>query len=416
MSSAKPRAYRVAGERFAAWVGRTRDPEGSTLGCNCPRQQPSRGFILLAEVGSPFRGLRKSSAMVDIVARRTCLPSAVCGVHGIAVSPFEEAQMMQSFSAGLLRANLSLRRCTLLAIVSCVCLVGCAVQVGDPGPLDEEPLVAELNSPLSSASREAEGEEWAGVVAISLPTGGVCTGVLLHPVVVLTAAHCVAGLTQSDLPPSGQAKVYGGPSVKSRAERVFYSDIESVVVPADWDGDLDSLDDVDLALAQLKQPVNGVPVHALPDSSVLDTDRGVVVGYGRTGSTSEESPGVKRIGEAAILGSSGNYFEFGEPTTACSGDSGGPFFVADGEEWVVGGIISFDESEGVCDSETSWAVDVTRFTEWLGEQKRQMEQTHASRLRSGCAMMPSGSAGGARSALLLLTALVLLGRRAGRGA
>jgi len=254
--------------------------------------------------------------------------------------------------------------------------------------------------------QETRYETFRGVVAVSSPTGQICTGTLIDPAVVLTAAHCVFAPSHGlDGTSKAAFKIYGGADLDKDDERMFYSDVSASVTHPAWDGALDSVDDVDLALLQLEAPVTSLETYALDTVDGPTTgDTGVIVGYGEEDTDGGMSTSrVHRMGEATVLGQRGYYLEIGGPATAAPGDSGGPFFTRTDQGPVVSGVISFNDSDGQPSSETAWCIGASKFGEWIQKEKTALQGGTSRSGDRGC-----GVAGCARKTPGLLAPLISL--------
>lgn len=230
-----------------------------------------------------------------------------------------------------------------------------------------------LAGPLPAAAFTGGGVSgdpvWAGVGAFS--GGGCCTGALIGPNLVITAAHVVsqspttfsfthAGETYSlpvaavhTHPDHGQ----GGGGVPNDAIRQFYDD---------------------LAVVELAQSVPaGVPTYALYEGELSSADHPTLTLVGRGSAThtlarnrldifysSDQEPGQPAGAQPEILaydydGDGKDYFGFlagiasGTETlegVVGGGDSGSPIFIDDGGVWKLVGVSTFtgwDTSYGV---------------------------------------------------------------------
>ena len=162
-----------------------------------------------------------------------------------------------------------------------------------------------------------------------------CSGTLIAPRLVLTAAHCVAGPSAD-----GTLEVLFGRDVADPA--AIFGRVAGVQVHPDYRADGDPADLALLLLAD-SAPVPPVVLNAaaLDGSSVGQSVR--LVGFGQTGPTGDP-PGRKRSGTAALSEVHSTQLRIVPgPSLSCHGDSGGPLLsTASGSELLIGVITTGD--------------------------------------------------------------------------
>jgi V8-like Glu-specific endopeptidase len=205
-------------------------------------------------------------------------------------------------------------------------LLGCAVEDDHAVALEDdqqEVVGGEVNTgdpaAVLLASTNAEGQ------------GGYCTGTVISPRIILTAGHCVDNIV------SGRVHIGTRPAATAG---IPYA--EWIAHPS-WSGDV--LNDTDIALVLLQQPITNVtpiPLHVNSmDAAVGRSIR--VVGFGVTSADGRDS-GTKRVLDDVQISQMGNsrYYMFGQANnTICFGDSGGPDFVTANGRLEVAGVHSF---------------------------------------------------------------------------
>jgi len=183
----------------------------------------------------------------------------------------------------------------------------------------QKALDLETGLPQASKYNVAETTQFPGVVMVATPNGGLCTGTIISPKAVLTAAHCALK--------SGRYSVYGSfGSTVSTYQKVTYGP-----------GEIEDPRDIAILIFPAGT-FQSQYVMKIADS-IRSGDVATLVGYGCNNIDTQRGAGLKRAGtnQVADLNS---YVEFYTPVTSsnstrgiigpdnragsCPGDSGGP--------------------------------------------------------------------------------------------
>lgn len=168
------------------------------------------------------------------------------------------------------------------------------------------------------------------------PLLNTCSGVLIGARVVLTAAHCL------DKVDTDQLLVVFGDNVADQKTRHVIGVLDALVHP-DF---VLSTNTHDIALLLLADdpPATPLAINRAPLDQALAGELARMVGFGPAAPGSADPGGIKLSGTATISQVDALSFSVTPaPSMSCTGDSGGPVFVAiDGKE-VVAGITTWGD-------------------------------------------------------------------------
>ena len=214
-----------------------------------------------------------------------------------------------------------------------------------------QPIVGGQNDPSDSA-------------VVEFTTNyGLCTGTLIAPRVVMTAAHCVADSIEAGTTDRGQVSFGDGKNGFVATIPVIDMAMHRQYVPpafTQWD----------IAAVRLADdaPVGVIPIPpnltALDDSNIGMPVR--VVGFGVTDGANQTGAGVKRVVNLTLDGVDYFHITVGDAShNSCQGDSGGPTLADLGQGEVVIGVTSFGSNQCMdpssmtrVDSLQSWLLQV----------------------------------------------------------
>lgn len=176
-------------------------------------------------------------------------------------------------------------------------------------------------------------EEFPGVVMVLAPEGrGLCTGVVISPRAVLTAAHCL---------------LHSGTYSVITEEGTFRTSVRFSNGP----GQVDDPNDIGLLVFSAPILSDSNQVFSMADA-VHEGDAVTLVGFGCSSIETRMGAGVKRMGTNVIHEKNADYLELLTPKSrssrgiigdsaiagTCYGDSGGPLLVRSGGVYQVAGV------------------------------------------------------------------------------
>ena len=188
--------------------------------------------------------------------------------------------------------------------------------------------------------------DWSFTVAVvSVEHGNsLCTGTLVEPDVVVTAAHCVDGSPGADM----DTVLYGSQDLASASA----VGIISTAVHPQWDS---TTLEHDSAVLQLAAPLTGVtPIRLALDAEVTGLGTPVPVRFAGYGDTETLNDGDLYAATSTVTHpSTVTRWARESPPLTCFGDSGGPLVATlEGGEPVLIGAASFGDAG--CESVSVW--------------------------------------------------------------
>ncbi|XP_055545525.1 collagenase-like [Wyeomyia smithii] len=266
-----------------------------------------------------------------------------------------------------------------LAVMACLALTQ-AAQLPRPVTVrDAQELAAKSHVRIVNGFPAAQGQFPYQVFLRGFVTGGAiaCGGSLISNEWVLTAAHCISGVSSFEI-------VMG--TIVSASPEVLGTSNTFMMHPAYNPNNLNN----DIGLIRLNTPVafsQNIQAVNLPSADRTgETFLNVIAtvsGFGRTSDTGAVSPTknwvnirvISNAACAAVYGSAvivdstvcGTGADAANQST-CQGDSGGPLTIQEGGASLQIGVVSFVSSAGCTAGHPSGYVRTTHFRSWITAQ------------------------------------------------
>lgn len=242
------------------------------------------------------------------------------------------------------------RRHSLIALLSGLpLLVACAPGTPSAGDEESENADSQRDPIVGGATTNA----FPAVGAITRNGQMHCTGTLVGPRTVVTAAHCVSGFTASSM------KFVLGPKLTTATATLG---VASIKAHPNYNA-TQITNDVGILTLSADAPIAPMKLLGSMDASWAGTNL-TFVGYGANNGNTQTGYGTKRFVDMAIQSVSATQFQYAVPgKNTCNGDSGGPAFANVNGEMLVAGVTSYGDEN--C---TQFGVDtrVDAFASFIG--------------------------------------------------
>jgi hypothetical protein len=237
---------------------------------------------------------------------------------------------------------------TLRLLVGFVALCACQGEVPEHTSVSSAPIVG---------GEHTTGDPAVVMLFMQTQTGtATCTGTVVSPHVIATAAHCVhPDVLEMVVGPGAKFYVFTGDDAHDPEQfEEEFVDADSVVYHPEFDPDFDDElvappHDVGAVITKTPLVMPVMPIRRAPLDETWVGREARVVGFGRTDASDGESTGAKQVGTVEIAGVDETHVWTAEATPhICEGDSGGPMLgTENGVESLIG-VHSWGEHFNTC--------------------------------------------------------------------
>ncbi|MGZ3787861.1 MAG: S1 family peptidase [Bacteriovorax sp.] len=244
-------------------------------------------------------------------------------------------------------------------------LASCGANKG--APHESESQISDIVNGKSVTSKNEMAHSVVAIVTDKNDGQALCTGTIVAPDVVLTAAHCV------DDGPQKLHLVFGLNVQKTKHENIREAD--RFYQHPNWNRHLPT-GEGDLALIHFtgSLPTGYSPVKLADKNLTLKMGQKVLmIGYGVTDGESKSGAGKLRQTNSSIIErhSATEIISDGKKSSVCFGDSGGPAFIETNKTFIQWGVAS-SVTNSSCD-DASIHTEVMKYLPWINSSIRKMQ-------------------------------------------
>ncbi|KAF2895634.1 hypothetical protein ILUMI_10544 [Ignelater luminosus] len=264
----------------------------------------------------------------------------------------------------------------ILAVIALAAVSQAAIDPSKIKPVFQTvtPLIPAI-TPKVVGGQEADPHGVPFQVAVENNRGGFCGGSIIGKTLVLTAAHCVDSATWVDVT-AGAHRIFENEPTQQKIRS------SKIVVHKDWN--TSNLAN-DIALVHLSSELNLDNTARIVDlnqdtSTSLVGVQAIVSGWGRYSDGSGALSQWLRYGVSNIMSKQDCQRFFGSIITdnhvcldgskgvgACNGDSGGPLSIAQNDNPLQVGLVSFGSGAGCEKGYPTVYTNVARYSDWIAQ-------------------------------------------------